>query len=342
MTRTASLASSVLKSNLGLLKRPYKLNLYLTDKCNCKCKTCLIWKKRRTNELSLKELRTFFGMNNYFNWIDITGGEIFLRKDVDKIFDTIIHKCENLLFLHFPTNGVLTEKIRESVEKIKNEFGGKVVVTVSVDGPEELHDLLRGVKGCWQRAVQTFQQLEEINKGNVFLGFTSSRYNAGKLSDTFTALEMEIPGLSLDRMHLNLAQTSALYYSNSGEYTIGKAKESIGDIDFVLANRGFRLTPFHLLESRYLRMLRAYASSGSYPMRKCTALYCTVSINPQGDVYPCLFFDRKLGSLRKVDFELDRILSNEVSEQLRKDVLKHCPRCWSACEAYPSIMSNLL
>lgn len=330
----------ILKSNANILKRPYKLNLYLTDKCNCKCKTCNIWKKKNRKELNTKELSEFFKKNNYFSWIDITGGEIFLRDDIDKIFEIIIKECKDLFFLHFPTNGLLTEKIYNSVAYIKKHFKGELVITVSIDGPKKIHDFLKGRCGCWEKAVRTFQKVNSINKGNVFFGYTLSKYNAGKLAETIKELKIKIPELTFDRMHVNVAQESKFYYFNIKSNLLKNKKDIVKDISFILSNRKLRIKPFYYIETKFLELLKKYVLNNKYPIKKCTALNSTVTINPKGNVFPCLFFDKKLGSLRNIKFNLDKILFDEESKKLKKDILKYCNNCWSACEAYPSILSR--
>jgi MoaA/NifB/PqqE/SkfB family radical SAM enzyme len=332
---------SVLKSNLGFSGLPYKLNLYLTNKCNCRCCICNIWRKKSVGELSNEEISEFFEKNNYFSWIDVTGGEIFLRQDIGKVFKTIVNDCNNLYLLHFPTNGFLTDRVCRSVRWISNNFKGRLVITISVDGPERLHDSLRRSKGCWKRAVKTYEKSEDINRGGVFFGYTISKYNSGRLRETFEELNQRIPLLTLDRIHVNLAQNSGIYYSNLGERLVASNKGAMQDLEFLHSIRRLKMSAFSFVEGRFVEKLRQYVCLGTYPMKRCMALNCTVSVNPGGEVYPCLFFDRRLGSLQEVDFDLNRILSSAESMKLKKDILRFCPKCWSACEAYPSIISNL-
>jgi MoaA/NifB/PqqE/SkfB family radical SAM enzyme len=82
-------STNILLSAFGGLKHPYKLTFAITNKCNLKCKTCNIWQRKPENELTFAEIDKFFAANNYFNWIDLTGGEIFLRKDLPDISRSI-------------------------------------------------------------------------------------------------------------------------------------------------------------------------------------------------------------------------------------------------------------
>lgn len=329
------------QANMGIDTPPYKLILYLTNKCNCRCKICSIWQKEPTNELSLEEMRKFLSINNSFSWILITGGEIFLRDDIEKILSMIIETCKNLYILNFTTNGTLTYKISRIVKKIKEKFKGRLIITVSIDGYETLHNTLRGFNDCWNRAVNTFKELEKINKGNNYFGFTLSKYNVGSLAETFNALKKEIPYLTFNKILLNLAQNSDIYYSNTGENLLNNKKDIVREIDLLRSNYTMSLSPISILERKFLKLLKKYITTGRYPFKNCTALRSTITIDPVGGIYPCLFYNKKLGNLKDINYDLKNLTKNNEYAALRKDILKHCGHCWTACEAYPSILSNL-
>ena len=95
------LLKKIFLSNFLRLRFPYKLTFTLTYKCNLECKTCFIWKKKHQEELTLNEIDRFFKKSNSFSWIDLTGGEIFLREDLLDILEIIFKHCRNLCILHF-------------------------------------------------------------------------------------------------------------------------------------------------------------------------------------------------------------------------------------------------
>jgi MoaA/NifB/PqqE/SkfB family radical SAM enzyme len=130
------------------------------------------------NELPLNEIKKFFGKSHYFSWIDPTGGEVFLKKDFIDIVDVILSFCTNLLLLHFPTNGYLIDKIVNTVNKIITWKPEKLIITASMDGDETVNDEVRGIKGGWQRQMETFKQLHSIPGVKMVVGMTLSAYNA--------------------------------------------------------------------------------------------------------------------------------------------------------------------
>ena len=207
--RSAHLGLALLRSTAVRPSAPLKLNLCLTYWCQYKCKTCNIWRRKPTDELTTDEVGALIRENPHVNWVDLTGGEIFLRPDIDDIFDAILTGWSRLAILHFPTNGFQTDRIVQSVERIaRQRSGARTVVTVSLDGDEALNDEIRGIKGGFRRQVATFQALRRIPGITTALGMTLSTYNLERFRDTFAACARECPGLDVADIHINVAQKS--------------------------------------------------------------------------------------------------------------------------------------
>ena len=114
----AALAKNCLRANVTHLDFPMKLTFCITYWCNYRCETCNIWKMKPTDELRLEEIERFFTKSNRFSWVDLTGGEVTLRKDFVGVAEAVIRNCKNLLMLHFPTNGYLSDTIVENTKAI--------------------------------------------------------------------------------------------------------------------------------------------------------------------------------------------------------------------------------
>jgi RNase P subunit RPR2 len=49
-----------------------------------------------------------------------------------------------------------------------------------------------------------------------------------------------------------------------------------------------------------------------------------------------------MGNLRENDYDLLKIISNEKATDLHEKIKNgQCPQCWTPCEAYQNILSNL-
>lgn len=333
----------LLRANVARLPRPLKINFAVTYWCQYQCKTCNIWKMQPRDELSTEELIKIFDRNNWMSWLDIMGGEIFLRRDIDEVLRHIADRCRHLVVLHFATNGYLTDKIVATCEKLARKGIPRFIVTVSLDGPESLNDEIRGIKGGYKRQIETFNALRKIRSLHPVLGMTISRLNAGRFEETFAACARDCPGLTISDFHLNLMQVSSHYYSNADlANAVAAPPEARKEM---AAYRKMQGTPRGLagwVESRFLKNLEDFIEARTTPM-PCHSLRSSCFIDPWGKVYPCISYERPLGSIRDTDFRLAPIWETSQTRRVQQEIWRgDCPQCWTACEAYQTILGNAL
>ena len=170
---------SILLSNFKRLSFPFKCSLAVTYRCNARCRMCNIWRKGdAVDELGVEQIDTFFRYARNFSWVGLTGGEPFLRGDIVDIADCITRHSKRLTALHFATNGSMTDRVVSVAEHIvANNRNLKLVLTISIDGPPQLHDAIRGTEGLWRRATETFSQLKKIRGVKPQVGYTVSNHN---------------------------------------------------------------------------------------------------------------------------------------------------------------------
>jgi radical SAM protein with 4Fe4S-binding SPASM domain len=343
LKRSAHLGVALLQATAKRRAAPLKLNLCLTYWCQYKCKTCNIWRRKPSDELTTSEIIALVRENPDVHWVDLTGGEIFLRPDIDEIFEAIITGWRRLAILHFPTNGFQTDRIVASVERIARHGAAQTVVTVSLDGDEALNDEIRGIKGGFRRQMETFKALRRIPGIACALGMTLSTYNVGRFLQTFNACAAECPGLTVDDIHLNVAQRSEHYYGNAEMNAI--APDPIlarAELKEYRKRRGVPRSPKQFLENAYLKHLEGFLLTGRTPM-PCHALRASCFIDPWGVVYPCITYSKPIGRLRDTEMRLDPIWNAVETAGLQREIWKgQCPQCWTACEAYQSILGNVL
>lgn len=339
-----SLAKNILSSNFGRLPFPYKLTFILTYRCNYACKTCNIWKKRPEDELTLEEINTFFEKSNRFNWISFSGGEVWIRNDFVQIVESSIKHCKKLALIHFSTNGYYSQKIVAGVKEIMRMNPPKFMITVSLDGDEATNDEIRGKKGGWEKQIDTFRQLQKIKGVEVVLGMTLSKYNAGQFMRTFSAVKKVLPDFNPRDFHVNIAQESAHYYDNGEDkLTDDISKKLILDeLKDCQKLRGFTRGPVSFLENQYIGKVKKFMETGKTPVR-CHALNASCFIDSWGNVYPCNTYDKKIAGLRDYNYNLETIWNLPETKKLQQEIWRgNCPQCWQPCEAYQSIMGNLI
>ncbi len=144
-------------------QKPVHLILFITDHCNAKCGTCFYWQNLNQGEaLQPEHIQKISEAMGELVWLDLSGGEPFLRKDIDQICHRFVD-YNQAKFINIPTNALQTDVIRKSVEGIlanPNKF--RLNIAISIDGIGENHDRIRGVPGNYKRALATMEALREI------------------------------------------------------------------------------------------------------------------------------------------------------------------------------------
>ncbi len=342
MRRLLTLGARVARSNFGRNARPFKLTLIVTWTCDARCVMCNIWKRPKDGVMTLEEVERFFEKNPWFSWVNVSGGEIWTRPDAQELFLAVIARSKDLFLLDFPSTGQQTEKIVAGVEKILATKLPKLLVTISLDGPPQTHDEVRGRKGAFANATATFAALRKLRSKrlDVFLGMTLGEFNKGRIFETFDAVRSVVPDVELREMHVNVAQESAHYYQNAG---VGRAPPAaLADLAAFMEKRGSPTHPVAVLERRYQRLAPMFLETGRTPL-PCKALASSVFVDARWNVYPCSMYDAPLGNLRENDFDLDAVWNDAKTSSLQRDIAERkCPNCWTPCEAYQTILGNLL
>jgi MoaA/NifB/PqqE/SkfB family radical SAM enzyme len=151
-----------LRDRTGRANRlPMGLVYEATMRCNLKCEFCYVgdllniegeWRE----ELTLEALRRAFPEGDL--QVNLTGGEIFMRKDILSVLDLFREKGYACGYL--TTNGTIINDERADALAELARVGFLNHVSVSIDGPGDLHDKARGVKGTFERTAAGLRRLQ--------------------------------------------------------------------------------------------------------------------------------------------------------------------------------------
>jgi MoaA/NifB/PqqE/SkfB family radical SAM enzyme len=127
----------------------------ITERCNLKCDYCYAKPTRQDKEMTTEQvcamMDEFVSMGT-MKW-KVGGGECLLRKDIGEIFT----HAKNLgLVLNMDTNGTFVKKNLHIFEPV-------TMVQLSLDGPAEVHDKIRG-QGEFAVVIETIKDLATIGK----------------------------------------------------------------------------------------------------------------------------------------------------------------------------------
>ncbi len=346
ISKFGGLGLTALMSNLGPLSRPYKLNFAVTYWCQSRCLTCNIWQMKPKDELSIDEIAEFARKNNSFKWLELTGGEPFLRQDIVRIAEEFYNNSKGLYMLTLPTNSLCDHDMVERKLRSILDLGiPRVILTVSLDGHKELEDKIRGVKGNYEKAIDMFDRVhrlrEEYKNIGAFFGYTISRFNQGELERTVEEVMRQLPYVTPNHFHINMGQISSNYYGNGNVEIRANEADILNDIGALLKMRKQDYSPVGMLESSFLRKLMVYARTGEPPL-KSRSLDASLFLDSFGNVYPSIMWDRKVCNIRDIDYDISKVWDSAEVNELRREIKEgREPKHWTACEAYQSIVGNL-
>lgn len=136
--------------------------LYLaTTRCNCRCKHCAAnLHTGKENEMSSKKLIERYEESDLLqkNSISLGGGEPFIKEDIEEF---ICYLDKKKIPCIISTNGWFTKKIENLLNCLENM--DIIRFSVSIDGIGEVHDKIRGLKGCYDRALESVKLIKSRN-----------------------------------------------------------------------------------------------------------------------------------------------------------------------------------
>jgi len=141
---------------------PMGLVYEATMRCNLHCEFCYVgdllniegeWRQ----ELPIATLRDAFPDQDGLQ-VSLTGGEIFMRKDILDVMD--VFRDKGYVCGYLTTNGTIINDERADALAELARAGFLKHISVSIDGPGELHDRARGVKGTFERTGAGLRRLQ--------------------------------------------------------------------------------------------------------------------------------------------------------------------------------------
>jgi radical SAM protein with 4Fe4S-binding SPASM domain len=328
---------------------PFDLEFAVTYKCNLRCVQCNIWRYSVKPELSLKEIYKIFSSYKNFKVLGITGGEPFLRNDLPQIIDVILQTQKKLKTLFITTNGQLPWKVKETVESILKKYRNpKIIVLVSIDGPKEIHNGIRGVSEAYEKALTTIELLAGLRRlfSNFSLGTVTvcSPFNINFFDKVIEEikdlkrrflLETSFPVWFQGQLYKNLNSS----YNGVNEFR--KALINfIPNIKLTIASKKSAISKGREV---FYDLLKLWLKNPTHQVVPCEAAKIRFFLDPYGNVYPCTIFNFIIGNLKEYDFDFKKLFKSSMRNKAR-ELIEHekCPICCNTCETIPSMMAHPL
>lgn len=308
------------------------IQLHLTERCNLRCLHCY-QTGGGSDELTIAEIRSLvsevsemlgewsnaYGIT-FLPSFNVTGGEPFLRPDLCEIIEEISGHGFDVYIL---TNGTLID------ERKANDVSSLGVsgVQVSIEGPEEIHDRIRGW-GSFSASLAGVERLTDAGL-TVTLNTTLSSLNADHI------VEMMSLASSLGVHNLGFAR---LVPSGRGQTLVDRVLpaarvRAVCDRLFSAKGIGFQVVSGDPMANQ-LHVPEKTIADSDVPSGGCAAAVSGLTILPDGTITPCRRLPIPIGNVRKDSLREVWVLS-PVLERLRsrEEYGGRCGRCrrWSIC-----------
>jgi len=321
---------------------PINYTVSLTYSCNSRCLTCNIYKKK-ANNLTVQEYEKIFNhIGRTPFWVTISGGEPFLRNDIVDVAKTI-YKYSRPAIINIPSNGLLTDRIKECVEAIATYcVDSQIIVNLSIDGIGKQHDKIRNIPGNFEKVTKTFQELKSLNLKNLSVGIHTviSNYNVSQFAEIANGLMAMQPDsyiteiaerrVELDTLNENITPPLVAYKS-AIDFLIHRIKNQ----KFKGTNKitqGFRIEYYNLVK----KILR-----DELQVIPCFAGIASIQIAPDGAVWPCCIKSVNIGNLRENDYNIRKVIfSKNAAIERNKIAGKEC-FCPLANASYTNMLMNI-
>jgi MoaA/NifB/PqqE/SkfB family radical SAM enzyme len=185
---------------------PPFLILFINSICNQKCEHCFYWRNlNRRDDLTADELVALSRSLGRIENLNLSGGEPFLRPEFGAICRQFIRQNQ-VRQIYVPTNGYFAERtVTQISETLKEESLDLFVVEISLDGTAEFHNRFRVSPGAFEKAMQTYDALAELQRRDPRLRIhsisTATNANMQEIRDLTGYLFERCPAMD----HHNLA-----------------------------------------------------------------------------------------------------------------------------------------
>ena len=344
------------KSLIKFKQLPSYFIFYPTSRCNLKCSHCFYHDSlnKKFNELTIDELDKITKTMDPILSLILTGGEPYLRHDLDKIVK-IFYENTKVPIITIPSNGWYLEKMDKQIRNMM-EWCPYLTLNqqISIDGIGKDHNAIRmdkqvvGGDNSFEKAIKTIDNLKELKKIyqriNIGIIITFTNENQKKFKDILKEIySMTNPDnisinlvrgdpkqkVNLD-LDLNLYR-EAVKYRDSLFYE----KKMSGHAKF----KGNRLATAGRILLNELVYKTYESNKYSTP---CYAGNLSGVMYPEGNVYPCEILDEshKIGNIRDFDLDFKKLWLSDKAKKEVKFVRKTKCFCTHECFNIVNILFN--
>lgn len=297
-------------------------SIVVTYRCNARCGMCHTWRRppEAEKEIGVGVYRKLPRMRT----VNVTGGEPFLRDDLDEIVAVLKKKARRVVI---SSNGYLTDRITDLFKR-HHDIG----IRVSLEGLPKANDELRGLKDGFDHAMRSLLELDRMGVEDIGFGITVSDRNATDLLALYQLSKLMGVEFATAAVHNG-------FYFHKYDNTIRRPDIAVREFSKLVAG---------MLRSRRVKdWFRAYFNYGlmNYIEGRPRLLPCEMGIDscfvdPYGDMYPCNVLKEAMGNLEQQSFE--EIWTSQRANAVRRKVRACQKHCWMIGSVSQQMEKNML
>ncbi len=322
---------------------PFELTIFLTSYCNFRCAHCFYLDSLNKKEmLTIEEYLKFAASMPKLERLLFTGGEPFMRDDIDEIISTFCEKTEPL-FVTIPTNGYFSSDIIVKTENIlKRAKYPSFNISLSVDDIYEKRDEFVRKNGSYEALLNTSEGLHKLKERYSNLSITvittQTKENENRLYEIFEEVKKTIKP---DYYGFNPSRESS---TDTDSTKIDPGKYA-AFCDLLMkyhedSQRQMKKMPFKslFLANKELVYKRTYKTLREKKYQsKCISVKIRAVVLENGDVYPCETLMDKggkflIGNLNDYGMNFSELWNSERRKNVLKEIIKERCFCTHGCD----------
>ena len=282
--------------------------LITTYRCNSACLMCNRhqWQSKVEEEFKPEMVKKL----PLLHFINITGGEPFLRKDIGEIIKLACERAQRVIV---STNGTLKEQILKAMSDVPRRVG----VRVSLEGNQKINDFIRGVPGGYDTAISTLKELQKMGFKDVGISMTIGDWNFQDVLDMYHLCKENRWQFATGTVH------SSCFFASEEEKIELKHKKEICEVLTQLSKEMYADWGLKLkYRALFNQLLAEHIQGIPFPVQ-CTCGKDFFAITPFGEVVACLGSTqpRCMGNLITTDFST---LWNSRQAKIARSQCKSC------------------
>jgi MoaA/NifB/PqqE/SkfB family radical SAM enzyme len=291
--------------------------IIVTYRCNARCHMCNTWQFPTKQEEEIEP--RFLEKLPMLDFCNVTGGEPFLRRDIEEIVSVLKKKAKRIVI---STNGYFTERILEVADKNRD-----IGIRISIEGLPAANDELRGIKNGFDHGLRTLLELHRLGLKDIGFGITVSDKNAADMIELYQLARAM-------KLEFATAVVHNSFYFHKHDNAIVLNAE---------VTEHFRKLISELLKTRRVKnWFRAYFNyglvnyvNGNKRLLPCEAGTENFFVTPAGDVVPCNGSPEPwvMGNIKTQQW--DEIWGSKSAVEIRQKVRSCGQNCWMIGSAAP-------